>query len=364
MARKRSDRELEDVLRRAYALSERDQLRLYEHLRTNLALGAEQETEIDRELAERAAALEALAQVAEHLGLPEGTAPTTTQFKQAVAKLGLDWSVARVGRVFGRWRFAQQALSAERSRITRAQRRHRRATAGRRRDHETYLSGLRIWLESDSPGLTAADYDDFVAAYNDRVPDGEAPIVGLGAVISGLSLSFTEAVRVAKGEADYEQILARHRERVEAGDPGSLRLVGTGAAAVMLKKRSQELLPLRHRSDFPTPVARVGRDWAWLLEDIEAYRAKQPLPEREEGELQERLLASSDLAALLHLHIDSLRTLLSNNDPRVPPPSGRVGVSHYWVREEVEEWLVAQRGTANDPDKRLARRRQRLKRSR
>ena len=54
-----------------------------------------------------------MARVAQHLQLPEGTAPTATQYRNVWKEAAPGWSATRVGEAWGRYEFAQ--LRSQRS---------------------------------------------------------------------------------------------------------------------------------------------------------------------------------------------------------------------------------------------------------
>ena len=100
------------TLRRFGRLTTRAQIEAHYFIRAYLGEAAK-ESSVDRQVAEQAAALEVIGQVANELGLPVGKPPTSTQFEEVSKRLGLDWSVSKVGRAWGgKWRFACQAFSA------------------------------------------------------------------------------------------------------------------------------------------------------------------------------------------------------------------------------------------------------------
>lgn len=74
----------------------------------------------------------------------------------------------------------------------------------------------------------------------------------------------------------------------------------------------------------------MHRTRACLLGDVEAYLAGEPAPERAEGDLQEQILDSFDIAERLNIAKDSLSAIMHDSPHRVPPPAGRVGKIRSW----------------------------------
>lgn len=145
------DRDVELALQQFYRLTPEQQLRAFdEERRFPLAAGENLDRSAD-ELAERAEALRVMGEVAEHLDLPDGTAPNGPQFRHGLAELGLasEWSERRVREAFIRWRFAVDAYEGRRRRLTPAQRAYRERV--RTRAHRDYFAGVRAWLTSGPP---------------------------------------------------------------------------------------------------------------------------------------------------------------------------------------------------------------------
>lgn len=111
---KSSERDdLESLFRQVLYLSHRGQLELFELLAQRLSDTSAAPIEQVQSVVRQREALETMQQVAVALNLPEGRAPTTTQFNAQAKTLGLDWNVSSVGRAFSKrqgWRLATQAF--------------------------------------------------------------------------------------------------------------------------------------------------------------------------------------------------------------------------------------------------------------
>src|SRR4051794_21386608 len=115
---------------------------------------------------QRREALEALRAVSEHLGLPAGEAPTMAQFDQAAGELGLDWSSARVVRIWECWRLAVEVFKGEREARSYIGRDFHATRDLSRKNQEEHLRGVKLWLRSRPQRLTTEAYGEFVKAHN------------------------------------------------------------------------------------------------------------------------------------------------------------------------------------------------------
>lgn len=286
-----------------------------------------------------------LTRVADHLraegGLSHAQAPTARQFDQTTQAIGLEMRSSRVVRAFGSWRNAKAALLGEHVLETPAQRRLRRHASTRARTHEDHITALRLWLATKPPALRRADYDAFAHAENQAQQHG-SPLPRSSAIVSGLGIAWDEALRVAKGDTSLDAVHRSEGEELKGRDDQDL--VGTAAVRALLGVRTQQVDELLRDPDFPVPVARLGRARVWVLGDLRAYRAGKPVPDRAEGELQRKLVGTTEMAELAGIDIDYLRTLISKQRWHlIPRPAGQVGAKHYWWRGEVKKWLAEHR---------------------
>src|SRR4051812_24894846 len=114
--RSRDDKQLGAAMRRFFDLSASDQVRAFLAMREWLDAGTQPQSRIDTEQAERAAALEVIAETARRLGKPHGRWPTAREFDEA--NRGTGWSCSRVAKAWGRWIFALEALDGRPARPT------------------------------------------------------------------------------------------------------------------------------------------------------------------------------------------------------------------------------------------------------
>jgi hypothetical protein len=315
------------VVRRFSELTPRAQLEAFELIRAYVGSGVK-ETAADREIDQRKAALEALRQVAEELGLPAGQAPTTTQFAEAAKRLELDWSVSKVGRAWGRWRFACEAFTGYRLRRTARQQGVLDAGKRRRRVYEDYTAALRLWLSTEPLAETIKAYDAWAREFNDALVDGQKPVRHWGPTQAALKVGFADALRLARGETT---LAAVQREPDHPDDFGPL--VSTGWIA---RERGLSIFMARETSlkpDFPKAVALLSGTRVWLKDDVQAHFAGRPFPQREEFELQDAYLSRRKLAALLGKRPETF-----SQTTRLPEPAGMVSRKRYWRRDEAEGW--------------------------
>lgn len=153
-------------MRRIYELPTGDQLSVMRTLSDRLSAEFGEESEVQSQAKKRADSLDAMARVAERLGLPDGVAPTATQYRSVWKQVAPDWSATRVHDAWGRYEFCKRAFRGEWVPESSAQRAVRRSSGGRARTHEDYLDGVRLWLKEAPGSLRMEDYADFVRSHN------------------------------------------------------------------------------------------------------------------------------------------------------------------------------------------------------
>jgi hypothetical protein len=135
---RKEDVEWEVLLARVLDLPEAEQLKVQHGLTEALGGRLGKETARAKQTRLRYEALEALRAAAQHLGLPPGQAPTTTEFKKAASEANLPMTFNAVYEAFEKsWETATRIYRGEKVPATAAQRAARRAILGRNRtDHE------------------------------------------------------------------------------------------------------------------------------------------------------------------------------------------------------------------------------------
>jgi predicted DNA-binding transcriptional regulator AlpA len=321
--------ELEAALQRFADLSSRAQVEAFSLMREYLD-GGIKETRLDHQIARRKDALDALRQVSADLGLPKGQAPTTTQFRETAKRLGLDWSVSKVGRAWGKWRFACEAYVGHRLRRTARQQGVLDAHTGKRRVCEDYITGLRLWLETHPVAETMKAYEKWTREFNEVVPHNQKPVCGWATIGHNLRIGFHDALRVARGEVALVDVPKRHSDHTQERGP----LASTHWIAGEYGLSPHHSVNVPRRPDFPKPVVKLSGTHMWLKEDVHAYFANKPFPSRQEFELQDEYLSLAELAALM-----GKKPRMISQDTLLPKPAGIAGNRRYWQRGEVGRWL-------------------------
>ena len=316
-------RELEAVMTRFFALAPPNQLRAFAAMRDYL--GSEiVETKVDRLLREREQSLRVLAAVAQELHLPEGAAPTPKQFDATARQIAPGWNVTRVGRAWGRWRFACEFFTGQREAESSKKFGIRRVMSGRLRSHEEYLSSVRLWLETNPRQRWQADYDGWRQEYNDQRPAGALPIASVKTICRSLGLRWPQVISVAAGDQDLVSAMKERREEVlERADRVGHGLVTSVWVRAVTGLHDTALWTKTHDGDFPAHVATFGKARVWLRTDVEAYLAGRPFPKRKENALQHRYMDRRAVTEMLGIPYRSR----SNFSPakRLPPPLGLAG---------------------------------------
>jgi predicted DNA-binding transcriptional regulator AlpA len=333
--------ERQDVLRRAYSLLLARPIRTGPHSARTYPAGVQPggESKEHKLLRERAEALDGLASVARELGLPRGRWPTIDEYQRVAPSLGVRYSHQQVIRRWGRWEDAGRMLVGQRITETLKQRSLRRATSGRSRNHETYLQGLRDWLNTSPLSTTEPDNAGWVKQENLVHEPDHLPYVGPRAVMAGLLLRWPWCVRVATRETTLEEAQEAHlRELTEAS--GELQLLATRGVALVLGIGGTHPHALTSQPGFPPHVATIGRARVWYRSDIEAHRDGVPVPRRKPDELTPKLANSADVSKALGMPPDSLISLIHRSYWHlVPPPTAQVSTALYWLREDLDRWL-------------------------
>lgn len=351
---KSSERDdLEAIFRQVLYLSHRGQLELFELLAQRLGDTSAAPIEQVQSVVRQRETLEAMQQVAVALNLPEGRAPTTTQFNAQAKALGLDWNVSSVGRAFSKrqgWRLATQAFERGQLPETARQIRQKRYLAHRRSERIQHLATLREWLDSDPPDESAQDYARWRVEYNAALADSDRELAVRRIYFERMfpELSWTDLLDAARGRVQDVTELSRQRaeDRLQ-NEPNPLRLVGVTTAAALLGMNSYHLDETLKRcpETFPTVVATLGGTRAFLEEDLRAYAASRHFERRTVGELDSCIFGTASLSRFLGCRPGSAyRALMYHHWHLVPEPSGRYANVRYWLCDEVEAWV---RSSAN-----------------
>jgi hypothetical protein len=336
----RSTTELEAVMTRVFALPYADQLEVSEELDKALGGGLVRSVSREQKLL-RARVLEAIGQAVSYHGLGEDDRITSAQFVSASKALGLEVKLHVAIDAFELWRFAVNAYMGEHVPETSATRALRRATSGRKRSHDTYLSGVRMWLATSPASEQMSDHDAFVYEHNSFLAEGELPLVLAATIYIQLAVSWKTVKMLARGETSLDALDADHARR-SASDDDWGDLVGLTVVARLLDTGCPRALVITRRGDFPTPAATINRRRVFHRAQVEAYRDRQPIPDAPELDLEARVMVNREVAALIRLSDGSIRRYLwLGRFDLVPEPAGRVSGAWWWLRDQVDEWLAA-----------------------
>jgi hypothetical protein len=334
---------MENLLHRILALPYRSQLELYAQLTDRLSTIAKPSMARNR-ITDQREALIAMQSVAKSLSLPDGQAPTTTQFDLEARKLGLAWNVTSVGRALNGYRNAQTAFTTGRvpEGARHIRQRHYLNRTGRWADRMDSLEFLRRWQEEDPGGQTRSDYTRWLVDYNSRAAAAGMP---LGAIWQTLNrqfpeLSFADLMDVAFGRVTDPTELSRQRaEERLSSEPNPLRLVGVGTASALLGMttiRFNGTRPNRWLGGL-TPVAAIGRFNAFLEEDIRTYQATGLATPRKLFEMNDQLLPAAQAGPLLGYATGSSLLVASHNGQALAA-DGRYAFVEYWLPASVAAW--------------------------
>jgi hypothetical protein len=333
--------EVNEAIARALVLSDLGKFELLGVLLSDLSVELDETSQAQRLVLERKEALEAMLAVSEYLGLPADEAPTTTQFNQGARELELDWSSARVIRLWERWTLAQSAFKGERRINSPVSRRLRRHWGRYRIDHADYVSGVKDWLRSRPEAETRGAYDDYAEVFNATKAADRKTVVRSATIQRDLRLRWPSVVAVARGQLSIRE--ARQAELAELMPAKSENAILGLAGVIRLLNRSRDAV--RRLADesphFPTPVAHIRGRRAWLYEDLKRYKRGYASPARVEDELQYLYLDALELQARLDLRPLRFKALLdAQRWGQIPRPDGAVvrGVP-YWKREKVDSWI-------------------------
>jgi predicted DNA-binding transcriptional regulator AlpA len=332
-----------DTLRAKLAgLPDREKFELFDLLRDDLTASLAPESEASRQVDERKAALDAIRQVAGHLDLPPTKAPTAQEFDAAVRGLHIDWTSARVIRVWERWRLAKKAYLGQSTPPGVGRKGRARGATGRCLSEAECLAGVRAWLETEPEAETMPAYEAFVAERRANAKPGELkPALG-NTLRRRFALPWPQIVAAARAEITIED--AREVALAEAMPRGTRQaIVGVAAIARLIEMSSGGAEEVVQDDAFPAPVAEIRGHRAWLVRDVKRYRKGLDCSGRREGELQALFVDQPELEKRLALNQRTLwRMIRAKRWDRVPQPEGALATGvYYWRRDKIELWEKA-----------------------
>jgi predicted DNA-binding transcriptional regulator AlpA len=340
--RTRSDLHVESALAAFFDLTRAEQFRFYATVAEYLGAGETQETEQQRRTRERSQALADMKRAADHHGLAADEAPKARDYDSARRDLGLSTPRTKIIELFEFWDTAKAAYLGTERHETRGQRSLRSRAQVSRQSHldlvAQKLEGLELWLNSTPPppDTTAATYDDFARRHN---ASGETPhLTQSQAIREVLGVYFEHAVAVARREMTLEAARALRQQDLDRNAGAALML--REHVAEMLDLTGRQLQHRLRRGEFtPTPIRFSRSRQAWLREDVEAYRAGRPVPERDSRALRWEFLTREEVAGMLHRNPRTLsQHIRAGRWHLVPAPEARFASFSYWRRSDVLAW--------------------------
>jgi hypothetical protein len=341
------DKPWQAVLRRILDMAAHDQERIYAALGDMLEGPAGEEPVHEREMRARLEGVKAMEAAAAHLGLPEGKAPTSIQYKQAARETDLPMSWPAVYKAFEkRWGIARDFYEGKQVPATASQRATRRAVLGTKRGREEPIECVRVFLNQEPPPQSTrlADYESWAnEAQAKRGSDEPRLHLHADGMRMTLRTSWDRVLAVARGELTLEDAQQQRLDEVlaECGD-----YIGITVAGWLLGMSGPVANKYRRTTGFPPHAARVDGDTLWRRADIEtyrdhtdAYRTGERKWEHEAGWLDHELIGTDHIQALTGLPRDQVRSrVYEGRWDRVPKPAGKAARRMYWLRSDVEAW--------------------------
>ena len=287
-----------------------------------------------------------MAAVAHSLALPDGTAPTTTQFNATCRVLGLRWNVSSAGRAFNGWRNATEAFAGRYLPESSRQIRMRRYLSGGRRSPRAHLQSVRDWLGTNPTAETIENYERWRKQHNDALAGTDEALaadwISLRRVLPGLrGEGIIEAAKL--DVIDTEAFCREKAQQRLAAEENPVELVSIGDTAALLGL-TESTVRRRSTTDasFPNIVISIGRNALLYLPDVRAYGAQASPPSLAARALERKLVGTNELAAEFGVQKTNLWGFISGRqDWRIPMPDGRTSGIYYWLRENVETWKAS-----------------------
>lgn len=295
----------------------------------------------------REAALADMRLVAEHLGLPDGVPPNSSQYREHQEAAGAAMSVSTIAEdVFERWSYATRAYRDEPLPTSRAVTDVHQALGRRSGDDIAFaepLDGVRQWLDTGPEKLGAETYKRWVAEQNrrrDDDPDGpDSPVAYLlsSAKVMALlgNIEWAAVLAVARDETTLAEVLAERRDAQNALDADDL----------VTERQIKELLAGRkpRRGTKPAVAVKLGNTRGWLAADVSRYIAGERPRDLADCWLQDDVISLDQLAAALGTNSNTLsRRLREPAHTDVPAPRA-LGAVKWWYRRDIEPHVEALR---------------------
>jgi predicted DNA-binding transcriptional regulator AlpA len=241
-----------------------------------------------------------------HLGLERPL--TVKEYQGAQKELALGWSSQQILRLWRSFELAARAAAgASLPRTWQYRDFQRKYLKGRpARTSEEHFAALRLWLTADPPTTTARSYDAFAREHNLSLSGGARPLPIASTVMGALGLPFSQLVAVARGETQFPNAVARARDEHD-WSRGPHDLIGVGSVALMAGRTLAEARRLALQVGFPSAPLLIRGRRIWLRDEVAAYLGGEPQPYREADYLRPFYLTSTETADLLSISHQSLQ---------------------------------------------------------
>lgn len=264
--------------------------------------------------------IECLREAMAHLGLDRPL--TVKEYQAAQKELELAWSSQKILRLWRSFEHAARAAAgAPLPRTWQYRDFQRRFLKGKpARTHEEYFAALRFWLASDPPTKRAASYDQFSREHNLSLRGDGLPLPLSTTIVTVLGLPFSKLVAVAGGEKEYHEVVVRQREE-GSWSRGPHDLIGMRTVGLMAGRSAPATTRLVLKPDFPSPALIIRARRVWLRDEVAAYLEGEPPVWAEADRLRHLYLTSTETAELLA--IGNLSLLRADKFPPAVAKVGR-----------------------------------------
>lgn len=350
----KSDDPTDVLLARVLLLPREAQLRLHNRLAEHLVDDRAAPSALSRRIRRQQDVIAALQRTAEDLGLPAGHAPTTTQFAEAARRLDLGITVSSAGRAYGTWRNATRAfITGQTPEASRGIRQRNFLAGVSERDLAHHLAVVATWLDTEPDQETRAGYRRWRDAQIERHRDDADPLpiswVSLARLVPGLTDE--DIIAAARGGVpDIRALQLRRTAEHAKNDDNPLDLITLTALAARLgiSTTAARDACARHEPGFPAVVARVSANRVFYEADAATYASTGSAPRRPHLELQPSLADRHAITTMLGLPQRAVDYALTRRRwARCPPPTGKAGRYHYWLRTDVAQWATEHRPDIN-----------------
>jgi hypothetical protein len=317
------------LLRRFTELNDAEQLQTFVAIRDFLAT-RKVVLKSDGQIEDRAAAVEAVARVARHLGLEDATKLKVKQFNEAPEEIRDGWTVNRIIKACDTWRAARESAAGGNAKLSARQRALLSALKSRALLTDDYVTSVRQWLDTKPLTFGYLEYDEWVTTENATRGDDELLLPSYNVIRRSLGLGWRNMLRVASGELSVkaaQQAQLARTPRAASGEFAAMMDI------VRMTERTYEVVRRFTRTDdFPVPALVIAGRRHWLRSDITAYFAGESFPKRELNELKGLYVDVNEAAKILGVSTNTMTRGRGAPDPKY------TGAHRLWLRSEIVAW--------------------------